>query len=383
MITRQLRRSALALLPAVVLACTAEPSAVPPSGGNWTLDSATAAALPQLQSADGRLLCVADGSTPCPAGQPYANRLDTERIALWEPGRPVQLWGADSTPIDVGAVGAGLGEYQTVLAVGPGKDGEVLVVNMEADGVRLMRFDRSGKFLEQSLLPPLLDGEARGFAGKIPLQQEMVVRGDSGGTVFRVTVLDDATKTTGRVVLEVPIPWLSLKGGDVTSAPPLFVAAPAYVMTTDGEVIWSPGDRLDIVRRLADGSPRWQLRGDLPRAPVTPQELAAKRANARQTLGDGATEADLDTMVARSDTKHPAVAGLIATSEGVVYVAGPTTAADSVDYLRLAADGKPNGRFRLAQDTKFLLATGDSILVQRPHGGELREIRWLRLTPAP
>lgn len=380
MITPLSRRTALVLFPVLLMACTAREGAVPPAGGNWTLDSATASTLPQLQAADGRLLCVADGTTPCPAGQPYANRLDAERIALWEPGRPVQLWGADSTPIDVGAVGAGLGEYQMVLAVGPGKDGEVLVVDMAADDVRLMRFDRSGKFLELSRLPPLLEGEARGFAGKIPLQQAMVARGDSGGTDLRVTVLDDATKSTGRVVLEVPIPWLSLQGSDLTSAPPLFVAAPTYVMTTDGEIIWSPGDRLEIVRRMADGSPRWQLRGDLPRAPVTPQELAARRASARRAMGEQATEADLDTMVARSDMKHPAVAGLIATPEGVVYVAGPATAADSVDYLRLAADGKPNGRFRLSQDTRFLLAIGDSILVQRPHAGEPREIRWLRLT---
>ncbi len=382
MITPLTHRAVPALLAAMLVACTARDNALPPAGGSWTLDSAAASALPQLQPAEGRLLCVADGSTPCPAGQPYANRLDAERYALWEPGRPVQIWGTDPTPIDVGAGGSGLGEYQTVLAVGPGKGGEVQLVNLAADGVSLMRFDRSGRFLEQSPLPPLMVGEARGFAGKIPLVQGVIV-GDSGGASFRVTVLEDATDTTGRLALEVPIPWVALQGTEVTSAPPLFVAAPAYVMMTDGEIVWSPGDRLDIVRLRADGSPRWQLRGDLPRAPVTPQELAARRANARQTLGEQLPEADLDAMAARSDTRHPIVAGLIATPEGVIYVAGPTTTADSVDYLRLAADGQPNGRFRLSRDARFLLATGDSILVQRPREGEPREIRWLRLILAP
>ena len=78
----------------------------------------------------------------------------------------------------------------------------------------------------------------------------------------------------------------------------------------------------------------------------------------------------------------PAIAGIVATHEGQLYLAAPVAGAEQIEFIQLRADGKPIGRFLLPATTKVLLAAGDSLLVQRPQDGELHEVRWLRLGTA-
>lgn len=384
MIDRLLRRPALALVPLLFVACSEAPPLVeetlppPPAvGGNWTLDSAGAGALPTLTLSEGRVIC--SGTATCPNNRPLANRLDAGRIVLWEPGGQVQLWTADDTPVAIGAVGEGEGQYQTALAVGPGPEGQVQIIDLTPSGIRLMVYDRRGKFVEQRPLPPIRVGEARGFAGKVALLQGMVADVDTGTTVFRVSVLEQATDSTGRLALELPIPWLALQGDQIILAPPLFATAPAYALLPDGEIVWSPGDRFDVARRMVDGSDRWVMRADLPRQPISANEFSARRGEMRGMMGPELLESDLDSMTARSDTFHPAIASLVATPTGAVYVVGPATEAADVNYVRLALDGQPNGRFTMPKGNRILLAAGDSLLVTAPLSATQRQIRWLRL----
>ena len=372
----------LALALSLAGCATSDAPEAPAPGGNWTLDAAAVDSLPLLTPEDGRLVCVADGRSACPLTQPIANRLGGDRIALWEPGRPVQIWSADTTPVTIGRVGQGLGEYQAVLGVGPGSDNAVELIDMMTDGARAMTYDAKGVFVESKPIPPIEDGEARGFIGALPVLQGMVAHSESGEGAFRIFLLKKATDTTGQLLLQAPMPWVRLQGTQLVSTPPLFATSPVYALFPDGEIVWGEGDRIDLVRKMADGNPRWQLHINRPRLPITPEEFAAKRAAVQARLDGQLSEVDLDSMRQKSDTLHPALAGIVATHEGQLYLAGPVTAADQIEYIRLRADGKPTGRFLLPTTTKVLLAAGDSLLVQRPQEGELREVRWLRLGTA-
>ncbi len=378
------RRAAQFVLPLVVAAC-AKPDAppAPAPGGNWTLDAAAVDSLPQLTPQDGRLVCIADGRDACPLIQPVANRLGDDRIALWEPGRVVQVWSADTLPITVGRTGRGLGEYQTVLGVGPGSGSAVELIDMMTDGARVMTFDAAGSFVESTALPTIIAGEARGYVGALPVLQGVVAQRDSSDAVFRLFLLNKTTDTTGRMILQVPLPGIRMQGTQLVSSPPLFTTSPVYALFPDGEVVAGTSDRIDLVRKMADGSPRWHLQIDLPRQRITPEQIAAKRASVQELFGGQLSASDLDGMEARSDSLHPAIAGIIPTHEGQLYLAGPVTGADLIDYIRVRADGKPTGRFQLPATTKVLLAAGDSLLVHRPQEGELREVRWLRLSTTP
>ena len=134
----------LALALSLAGCATSDAPEAPAPGGNWTLDAAAVDSLPLLTPQDGRLVCVADGRAACPLMQPIANRLGGDRIALWEPGRTVQIWSADTTPVTIGRVGQGLGEYLAVLGVGPGSDNAVELIDMMADGARVMTYDAKG-----------------------------------------------------------------------------------------------------------------------------------------------------------------------------------------------------------------------------------------------
>ena len=372
----------LALALSLAGCATSDAPEAPAPGGNWTLDAAAVDSLPLLTPQDGRLVCVADGRAACPLVQPIANRLGGDRIALWEPGRPVQIWSADTTPVTIGRVGQGLGEYLAVLGVGPGSDNAVELIDMMADGARVMTYDAKGSFIESKPIPPIEDGAARGFIGALPVLQGMVAHSESGEGAFRIYLLKKATDTTGLLLLQAPMPWVRLQGTQLVSTPPLFATSPVYALFPDGEIVWGQGDRIDLIRRMADGNPRWQLHINRPRLPITPEEFAAKRASVQARLDGQLSEVDLDSMRQKSDTLHPALGGIVATHEGQLYLAGPITAADQIEFIQLRADGKPIGRFLLPATTKVLLAAGDSLLVHRPQEGELREVRWLRLGTA-
>lgn len=379
------RRAARLMLPLLVAGCGTPDAGTPPPapGGNWTLDAAAVDSLPVLTPENGRLLCVADGRAACPLLQPIANRLGGDRLALWEPGRSVQIWNADTTPVTLGKVGQGLGEYQNVLGVGPGSGKSVELIDMTNDGARVMTFDGAGTFVESKPLPPIEAGEARGFVGALPVLQGMVSKSESGEAAFRLFLLKKPTDTTGRMILQAPMPWVRMQGTQLVSTPPLFATSPVYALFPDGEIAWGEGDRIDLIRKMEDGNPRWQLHINRPRLPITHEEFAAKRAAVQSMLSGQLAASDLDSMRAKSDTLHPALAGLIPTHEGRLYLIGPITGADRIEYIQLRSDGKPTGRFFLPSTTKVLLAAGDSLLVQRPQEGEFREVRWLRLGTTP
>jgi hypothetical protein len=343
------------------------------------LTEAAIAELPVITLEPGALMCTAIGADGCPLRGAVANRVDDRRIALWEPGFTVYLFEPNDTlgtPLGLSGPSGVYNYAVAITALGP--DRFRLIV--AGQPWRAIELNTAGDIRRVDTLPNPGMLTAIGYAGDRLVRQRMSGwQSDSGG-VFTVTELDRLTDSTGRVLLEVPLPWLRGGNQNGPAVPPLISAAPAWALAPNGDIVWSPGDRLMVERRSPSGRVRWHLDGDAgPR--VSAEDLDAREAAIRASADLlPYTEEHFAEMRARADTLHPAVTGLAVTPAGDVILARtlfPTR--DSVDYLRISADGQPVGRFSLGRRARVLLAEGDSLLVHTPTAGEPWEVRWMRM----
>ncbi len=344
-----------------------------------TVTEAELDALPQLAVHDGTLLCVAIGADDCPLQSAVANRLDRDRIAIWEPGRRIRIWRAgDSMGAAVGRVGGDSSEYETAVAIAA--NGSRYRVVTADSGWRLLDIDGEGTLHGVDPLPVHQPMTVVGYIGDQAVRQTMRGwAGDSAGSLT-VTLLRRATDSTGTDVLTAPVRWMH--GGSAFAPPlvPLIAASPSWALGPTGDILWSPGGQFLVERRARDGTRRWVLHGPSGNA-VTDTDLAIRDSVVRKAAALlPLQEGDFASMRDRSDSVHPAVSGLTVTPSGEVLVARSVLPGrDSVDYLRLTADGEPVARFRLGSRTRVLLAEGDSLLVHTPTESEPWELRWLRL----
>ncbi len=344
-----------------------------------TVTEADLASLPELTVEDGTLLCTALGYDDCPLHSAVANRLDAQRIAIWEPGRTIRVWRAgDSMGIPIGRAGGDSSEYLRAMAIAT--DGSGYRVVTADSGWRLLRFNAEGRLEKTELLPLHQPMTMLGYVGTTPVRQ--AIRGwdaDSAGKLT-VTLLRRISDSVGTDVLTTPVPWMHSGSPLAPPLVPLITASPSWALETDGDIVWSPGSPFLVQRRAADGTVRWTLHGPAG-PPVTDRELAIRDSVVRAAsvllpLEDD----DFASMRDRSDTLHPAVTGLTVMPSGDILMARSVIPGrDSVEYLRLGPDGAPQTRFRLPERCQVLLAQGDSILVHRPTESEPWELRWLRL----
>ncbi len=369
-------RTTAAIILLALVACTAADNGNAPV---HQLDRAGLEALPTLAITDGTLLCTATGYTACPLTSAIANRLDAGRIALWEAGGTVAVWRpGDTMGTDIGRRGGDSSEYRLAVAAAVQGDGYRLVT---ADtGWRLLEYGGDGRLTSRAELPVHDGVTVVGFIGKQAVRQQLAGWASPEGGHLVVTRLDRPTDSTGVTILEAPIRWLRGSDPAVPPVAPLVAAMPSWMLAGDGDIVWSPGDALVVIRQGPDGRVRWRLDGPAGDA-VTGQDLDRRDSLVRTTPDMmGADSGALASMRSRSDTTWPMVAGLTVTPAGDVLVAmAPRPTADSVAYLRLAPDGTPTGRFRLGKRDRVLLAEGDSLLVHRPTEGEPFEVRWLTI----
>lgn len=347
------------------------------------LTDAALTELPTIVTDTGALICAADGYSPCPFNQAVANRLEDGRIALWEPGQPVMI-------LNKGDTG------RTLLADAVDRPYNAVIAISSTDRDRFQLLDFTGVWRAITLS---LDGTVHridtladpglltsiGFVGSRVIRQKLTGWDSDSGGRMSVAILNKVTDTVGTTILDAPVGWLRGGTADQPPLPPIVAANPVWALTREGDIIWSPGDRLMIERRTRRGAVRWRIDGNLS-IPVSAADLDAREAAIRDaTSGLPLVDVDFAGMRERSDSVLPAVTGINVTPTGVILAALATPpTADSVSFLRIGPDGQPLGRLRLSGDTRILLAEGDSLLVHRPMGEtQLREIRWLQLvTPA-
>lgn len=375
--TTSFRAQLAALCAALALACGRD--AAPAAPVEHVITQATLDSLPRIEVSDGRLLCLSYGRDTCPLRSAVANWLDPDRFAVWEPGRPVQVWhGNDSLPMLIGASDGPDNGPVLALAVAK-RNGDIVVLEGNSD--RLLHYNGSGRLTGQDLLERPSGFTVRGFVDAEPVIQRMRPIGPNGSTVVEFLRLARPTDTTGVVAFTTPLPWMKLVTGQQT-LPPFFPSMPTFAMAPDGALAWSSGDHFVIHRLDRASKELWTIKGDMTGPPITPADQAARRAELRE--GSGLNEAQLDTMATRTGTTHPAISGLTINREGQLLAAGAETPGrDSVDFYRFAADGKPVGHFLLSKRVTVLLFSGDSLLVHRPTESDPWEIRWLHLKPVP
>lgn len=372
----QLRFSLFASFCAVLATACAPADRVGDSFAEHRLTDSAIAALPVLAVSDGPLVCTAIGDGTCPLRSAAANRLDADRIALWEPGAPIRVWRAgDTLGTPIGSTGD---DAPYRLAVAVRADGRGFRLITADSGWHLLRMDRDGAVRDRTTLPVTAPLTVVGYVGNQAVRQEMAGWNTGDGGMLTVTLLDAPTDSTGRELLVTPVPWLL---GGTASSPPLppYVAAnPAWALNPGNGLAWSPGGEFLVEYRDLSGGVKWLLRGpDGP--PVTEADLDVRDAAVREAsrlLPFG--EEDYAAMRDRSDSLHPAVSSLAVVADGgvIVGLASVPTRGD-VEYLRLDATGTPVGRFTLDRRARILLAEGDSLLVHRPTEGEPWEVRWV------
>ncbi|MCC6928842.1 MAG: hypothetical protein IT359_07615 [Gemmatimonadaceae bacterium] len=340
-------------------------------------------ALPLAHVSEGPVVCTAMGNDSCPLRSAVANWLTPSRVVVWEPGHPVLLLDKESpTGRVVGSFGDRVGQYVYATAVGM-LEGRIAVVDMQR--TKLVRYNEDQTFDREDNIPRPEENAAPGFAGSTPVLQSIGADGDSGVAHLRVRILRSQTELGGTKVLDLPLPWLRLKGRDALDATPLFPAMPRYAIDADHSIVWTPADSFLVQRRTFDGKVEWTLTSDRAGVAVSEQDITNRRDEISRLSPAGSLKpGDLDSMQARTGKRHPVLGGIVIEPKGRLLLAGyATPTQDSVNYIVAEHGGRPSHRFALPGRTHVLLFAGDSLLVHRPTEGEPWELRWLRLGYTP
>ncbi len=333
--------------------------------------------LPVLDTVAASVVCSGAVTATCPQRGALANWVGRGAFAFWQPGMAVTVYSPErAVGAVLGTTGTGQGQY--AAAFGVGRDGDDYII---IDGVRfkLLRFGAAGDFLEESEASALREGAVAGFAGTVPVVQEMIPS-DTAPTRMTLTVPPSPGKPGGRVVLDAPIIWLRTKDKKASVAAPLFPATPVFAIDPGRETITSSeGDRWRLETRTFAGRVQWALEGPEGQ-PVSEEDKGVRRAMIAAQAAGQLSESALDSMVAVTGARHPAITGLMAAPDGTILVAGPAIPTrGAVDYVVVSREGRPTSRFSLPVEVRPLLFARDSILIQRPVGEPLETV-WMRLT---
>lgn len=343
---------------------------------NRSITAGALDSLPRMTPSSGRLVCLSDGVSACPTGAVTANWLHDGMFATWEQHKVVDLWRPGQTdPTVLGEIGNNENQYDAVLSVAATPTGYVIVSLM---GQHTLSYDSKGVFTGSLPIPPIRLSRSMGYSGSIPFSQIIHEAGQDSVAEFEVRLIDGPGDTTGKRVLDTRLNWFRLHGERAIAPLPLFPTLPSYAFAPDSDIVWSPGDVLDVERQSVDGKVRWTMKSGVTGMPILPADVKATRA--RIPADEKARLIAFDSSAAHTGKFFPAVVGLLLARDGRVLLNGPQLPGrDSVTYYLLGNTGEPVGTFGLPAQTHALLFDGDSVLVQRSGANASQELRWLVL----
>ena len=308
------RLTFLALL--ALAACSDQ--APPRAAESIVIDSADLAGLPELTPTAGTLLCTADGYTDCPLGSAYANRVSPELIAIWEPGRTIRLWGPGDTvgtPLPDTTVGR---PYRMATAIAGGKGDNYRIVTADPQW-QLLVINTDGEIASQSpiTVPDGMSQAVMGYVGDRAVRQIMTPGSKGAPGILKVVATEEVTDTTGVLLLEATVEWLTTTPAATGILPPLVASMPLWALAPDGGIVWSPGSVMTLERRDAQGRSIWRVEGP-PGTAVTTADLDAREKFVRELPTPfPLVDEDLAYMRSQSDSSYPAVTMLMVAEPGL------------------------------------------------------------------
>jgi hypothetical protein len=353
------------------------PSATSNAPQKRTTTSAALEALPVLPIAEGQLVCLADGISPCPGGIATANWLTGGRYATWELRSPVTIWTPGKTdPQILGEIGSKDEQYNTVFSVAATRTGYIV---LNVNPPKALLYNSSGVFSAMLPTPQITVTRTRAYSGSVPFFQAINSGGNDSAARFDVRLIDGPGDTIGIPVLHESLPWLILRDNRPVVPLPLFPTLPSYAFAPDSDIVWSPGNIFQFERRSPTGVVRWSVSSDVHGPVLDSAEIAQLRS--KLPADEPARRASFDSSLKHSDKYLPAITGISLAPDGRVLVIGPQAQTrDSVPYYVLSSSGEPIGRFAMPRRSRPLLFAGDSVLVQRPGANAHAELRWIHVT---
>jgi len=366
------------LAAAVAAGCTRAPGPIvhgPPVFHN--VSATVIDSLPLLATDNGRLVCLAEGTSPCPHLPARATWLRDGRFATWNRREAVEVWTPGQVdPMRLGDLGTADGQYRQPVSVGMAGGGYV-VLDQEERAV--LFYTEHGRFQSSTVAPANTFVRAFGYAGPVAFVQLLRSVAPDSSATLEVRAVDSPGDTVGHAILTVPLPWMHVVNGRPAGAMPVFAELPVFAIAPDSDIIWSDGARLTVTRQGPDGSVRWRLNSDATGVPLSPAIVSTIR-HAMGADTNATARASLDSSIAHSPATLPAISSLLLAPDGEVLVVGfaAPNALDRPAYL-LDATGLPIGRVAIPGAWTVLLHGGDSILVQLAGANADLELRWLTL----
>jgi hypothetical protein len=319
----------------------------------------------------------------CPFLLATANWISADEFAVWEAGRPVQVWKGGKKSVLAPIATDLASQYRTVTAVGPGTGANNLTL-IDAVSGRALEYNDQGGYISSKDIPPLSQLSSWGFSGATPVWQLMETSSDNLTAEVIVRAGRTIGDSTARTAFRANLDWLHLLGGTVTAAPPLFPNSVVFAFAPNGDVIWSDGNKFTLERDGSKGKPIWQVTSNISGPAIDSIDITKKRAELSEPGSAFLLRKEmLDSMEARTRGRnHPAINGLLLSPNGSFLVTRAIVPQrDSVGYVRFTGDGTPVDRFMLPKNTQLVLFGNDSILVHEYLDNQPKALVWLYLKP--
>jgi hypothetical protein len=370
----------ISLLLAAVVACSPDtPATIDPVA----TDIRTEAAYRELTTASFApvaRLCKTDAEICTPPVQPNAAVSGAGDVLVRGLGAQgdivVRVPAGSQTPVPLGRVGSGPGEYRIPATMGFTPDGDAVIYDLMAR--RVVRFapDGTGKGEATRGLPPA------------PLIGFGVVRGEvwmlstdrpkTSGDTMPVDVVslgnnETAAQKLHRLALSQPAHALEA----LRTPAPLFAPVASFGFFADGGVAFTDGRTLVVDLFDAEGVLAKRVGFDVTSRAVTEADAEARRARNLGGVADARMRESMERMMSNVSARHAAITRLITLSNGEVWVREtPREAADSVSWVSFSREGAPLRRVWTGADDAVLAWAGDRYLITRLGGSDATDGYW-------